>query len=116
MIADEIEIFLIAYFDHVCHYADLFQQFKSAPGSEEFAIKISEGYLGWLEKKRSYTTDEVFLVAINFMLIKNFYRGFKLDLNTGGAVIIEWPHKEVLSLYFYTWKKHYFDIVFGMME
>jgi len=117
MIADELERqFLAAYFDDVCDDNQLFQRLQSCQDAEAFAIFIAEGYLDWLDEKRSSTTDEVFRMAINFMQMINLYREFRLALNTGDAIMIEWLYKEFLPLYAYTGKKHYFEIVCGMMD
>jgi len=82
MIADELERqFLAAYFEDVCDNNELFQRLQSTEDEKAFAILIAEGYLDWLDEKRSSTTDEVFRMAINFMQMMNL-----LALNTGDAI------------------------------
>jgi hypothetical protein len=117
MIADELERqMLAAYFETVCNDNESFERFQRADGPENFAIMIAKGYMEWMDEKRKSTTDEVFLMVLNFIDITNLYREFKLALNTGDAVMIEWLYKEFLPIYLYTGKKNYFEIVCGMME
>ena len=57
MIVDESERqYFTAYFDHVCNDAELLKKIESTPGSQEFSVIISKGWLGWLDEKRLCTT------------------------------------------------------------
>ena len=70
----------------------------------------------WLDNNQACCIDEVFFMVINFMQITNLYQEFKLALNYGDTVMIEWLYKEFLPLYLYTGKRYYLEIVYGMMD
>jgi hypothetical protein len=71
MIADELERqMLAAYFETVCNDNESFERFQRADGPENFAIMIAKGYMEWMDEKRKSTTDEVFLMVLNFIDIK----------------------------------------------
>ena len=84
--------------------------------SEDFAIDIAKRYIKWMDDKRSNTTDECFKMSLNFVKLCLYYSEFRLALSSGDAVMMEYLYREFLPIFLYTGKKHYFEIVCGMIE
>ena len=55
-------------------------------------------------------------MAINFVLLIDLYREFRIALNTGDAVMIEWLYNKFLPIFSLTKKKHYVEIVLSMIK
>ena len=84
--------------------------------SREYAICIATIFIEWIEKKQNDSTDQVFMMVINFVILVNFYCEFCVVLATCDAIMIECLYREFLPTYFASKKKHYFKIVMTMME
>ena len=50
------------------------------------------------------------------MQTTNLYQDFRMFLNAGDVIMIEWLYKEFLPLYMYTGKNHYLKINYGVMD
>ena len=112
--ADEVEKILVsAYLNDVlfndrCARDRLCQE----RNSKEYGLLIAKGYRKWLKKKQKNTTDDVFRMMINFVLLTDDYREFRMSLNTGDAVMIEALYRDFLPTFYLTKKKHYVEINF----
>lgn len=72
--------------------------------SKEYGMLIAKGYHAWLKQKQRTTTDQVFRMLVNFVLIVDDYREFRMALNTGDTVMIECLYRDFLPK-FYLMKK-----------
>ena len=91
MAADKIEkVFVSTYLHEVlinnCKERD---KLCCKRNSKEYGLLIAKGYCAWLKQKQRTTTDEVFQMLVNFVLMVDDYRKFRMALNTGDAVMIE---------------------------
>ena len=77
---------------------------------------MAKGYTQWIREKRQTTGDQVFRMALNFVLLMNLYRLFCVSVSVGDAMMIEWIYKEVTPLFNITGKKHYFEMSLKQME
>ena len=92
MICDEFDKKLMAYFLHIVQEEDGEQRVTleaCIDDSREFALIVASMFIEWMEKKQQESTDDVFKMIINFMILVEFYREFRLALSTGDAVMIE---------------------------
>ena len=98
MTADEGDKLLItAYLHDVFHNNMAARQWLCNEGSSvKFALLIAKGYRAWLQEKQRTTTDAKFRKLVNFVLIVDDYREFRMALNTGDAVMIECLYRDFL--------------------
>ena len=57
---------------------------------DDFAVKLCVEYFQWMEEKRKTSTDEVFVMILNYVHLVSFYKEFRLALNAGDTIMIEW--------------------------
>ena len=117
MISDEIERQLLATFFHeVRNNAGNLESFNAELDAREFAVKVAKDYRSWLVTKSRQSNDEVFVMAVNFVLMMEMYLDFRTALNTGDAIMIECLYREFLPIFFVTRKRNYIEIVMSMMD
>ena len=83
---------------------------------KEYGLLIAKGYREWLKRKQESSTDEVFCMLVNFVLLVDEYRKFRMDLNTGDAVMIECLYRDFLPTFYLTKKKHYIEIILMQID
>ena len=118
MITDELEKHLMGAFIHETHFRNdqTLNSIKVEKDGREVAILIATQYHQWLLYKQQNSDDEVFRMCINFVLLVNTYREFRIALNTGDSVMIECLYNDFLPIFYLTRKKHYIEIVLSMMD
>ena len=62
------------------------------------------------------STDEIFRMLVNFILLVDDYCKFQTALNTGNAVMIEGLYHNFLPKSYLTKKKHYVEIILTQIE
>ena len=118
MAADEIEkVFFSAYLHDVLFNNPEERDRLCREGNpKEFGLLIPKGYRKWLKEKQCSTTDQVFKMLVNFVLMVDDYREFRMALNTGDAVMIACLYKDFLPKFYLTKKKHYVEIILTQIE
>ena len=119
MMAEELDKMLMAAFIHEGGddaTNEEFTKIRNKDDAKELVLEIAKQFLAWLRRKQENTTDKVFCMAINFVLLIELYQEFRIALNTGDAVMIEWLYNNFLPIFCLTKKKHYVEIVFSMIE
>ena len=117
MIADEGDKLLIAaYLNDVLHNDRAARDCLCLEGSSsEFALLITKGYRKWLLLKQRTSTDQKFKKLVNFVLMVDDYREFRMALNTGDAVMIKYLYNNFLPKFYPTKKKNYVKIILTQM-
>lgn len=82
----------------------------------DFFIELAKSFEEWCNRKRSSTTDKVFLMLLNYIKAMHYYCLFRVSVGNGDAVMIEWLYKEFLLVYLISGKYNYFEIVLGMIK
>ena len=119
MICNKFDKKLMAYFLHIMQEEDGEQRATleaCIDDSREFALIVASMFIKWMEKKQQESTDDIFKMIINFVILVEFYRKFCPAFSTGDSVMIECLYREFHPIYFPSKKKHYIEIVMTMME
>ena len=98
MMLDELEKYLIVKCLHEADTSDNIVRAKMNCENDpkEYILLIARRFRSWLKMKQEETCDEVFRMGINFALLVDYYRGIRIYIITGDAVIIECLHQDYL--------------------
>ena len=117
MVLDEVERKLMAaYLHHVDTTPVLQKKFFEEKNPKNLSILIANGYLTWIDEKCTSTTDEVFRMMLNFVKTMTLCQQFRCSLSSGDSIMIEVLYQEFLPIFVLTNKKHYVEIVLGMID
>lgn len=102
MTSDELEEQLIVKCLHEVDTSDniMREKMNCENDPKEFALLIARGFRSWLKTKQEETCDEVFLMGVNLVLLVDYYHEFRMALNTGNAVMIEFLLLDYLPIFY----------------
>ena len=66
-----------------------FTSIERKEDARELAFEIAKQFQRWLKEKQETTDDKSFRMVINFVLMVDDYRKFRMALNTGDVIMIE---------------------------
>ncbi len=106
-----------AYLETVSASDDLKRQYDSMKENPSaLAIHLAEGFLFWVEERKSESTDEVLLAMIQFVEISRYYRLFRESSRAGDSITMEYLYNEFIPIWLAVGKHHYYEIGLGQIE
>jgi len=83
---------------------------------KEVAIYIAKYYLKWLKQKLRTTTDDVFRMVINFVIMMHMYKNLVIAVRSGDSMMIEYLYIKLLPAFEASLKKNYVEITCSMVD
>ncbi len=92
-------------------------QFNSIQNDEkEVAIFLSTYYRRWLKCKLKTTTDDVFRMAISFVILMHMYKNLVIAVRSGDSMMIEYLYIKLLPVFESSSKRNYVEIACSMVD
>ena len=80
------------------------------------AIYIAKYYLNWIKRKLKSTTDDVFRMILNYVILMHMYKNMVIAVRSGDSMMIEHMYVKLLPVFEASAKKNYVEIVCSMIE
>jgi hypothetical protein len=101
----------IALQDNLMHGYEVMKDNPSA-----LAIHLAEGFMLWIEHRKSQSTNEVLCAMIQFVELSRYYRLFRESSRGGDSITMEHLYNQFIPIWLAVGKHHYYKIGLSQIE
>jgi hypothetical protein len=80
------------------------------------AIHLAEGFLLWIQDRKSHSSDKVLRAMIQFVELSRYYRLFREASCGGDSIMMEHLYNQFIPIWLAVGKHHYYEIGLSQIE